>query len=314
MLPGARPQTPDGPLLVFFQHTDLAIPTPGHAPRVPDAKHWSVRSTAIGWVAAVPRTPKPGRTQIAQVLVGCLALALPYGPAIASEPAPELQRPTAPAPATDPSLRLTTAPTQPADAGPRAPALPPPPAMTAQAPPTATPQHSATSPSAARDAAVLDAAWEGVDGFRVVLELKGGMTLQGRVGAVQEDTFTLIQEKTGKVLVLPKNGVSSLRAYIPPEVPTKTGAGLITGGSVLTAIGTPLFLTGAIFVGICPSCTYVHLPLLILGAGALGGGIPMIVTGRRRRALVDKALKEHNLSPLVVRTRYGWSGGLRFRF
>jgi len=53
---------------------------------------------------------------------------------------------------------------------------------------------------------------------------------------------------------------------------------------------------------------------LLLGAGALRGGIPMIVMGRRRRELFKKALKEHNLAPTFARTRYGWTGGLRFRF
>ena len=161
---------------------------------------------------------------------------------------------------------------------------------------------------------MTDAAWEGVDGFEVVLELKGGKVLQGRVGAVQEDTFTLIDTTNGQVLVLAKSAVTSLRVYIPPPVPTKTGTGMLVGGGILTSLGVPIFITGVVFLGVCPSCTYLHLPMLIIGGGALGGGIPMISTGVQRRNAFRRALQESRVTPLVSRTRDGWNGGLSVRF
>jgi hypothetical protein len=131
---------------------------------------------------------------------------------------------------------------------------------------------------------------------------------------VQHDTFTLIQAETGHVLVLPKSGVVSLRVYMPPPLPSKRGTGMIVGGSIITTIGAPVFISGLVMLGIYPSGVAIHLPLLFIGAGALAGGIPMIVTGSRRRRAYNEALEERELAPVVIRTRHGWTGGLRFRF
>ena len=76
-----------------------------------------------------------------------------------------------------------------------------------------------------------------------------------------------------------------------------------------------MFITGVTFLALCPSCTYFHLPMLIVGGGALGGGIPMISRGVQRRTAFQKALQEQRITPLVTRTPYGgWSGGLQLRF
>jgi hypothetical protein len=69
-----------------------------------------------------------------------------------------------------------------------------------------------------------------------------------------------------------------------------------------------------VMLGICPSCTYIHLPLLFIGGAALAGGIPMIVSGARRRSAYLEAVQERELSPIVMTTRHGWTGGIRFRF
>jgi hypothetical protein len=93
------------------------------------------------------------------------------------------------------------------------------------------------------------------------------------------------------------------------------GTGLLVGGWIATGVGTPIFISGLVFLGICPSCTYIHVPLLLVGGAHLAAGIPMVVAGSKRRAAYQKALREHELGPVVSRTRDGsWCGGLRFRF
>ncbi|HWB79651.1 MAG TPA: hypothetical protein VG755_32030, partial [Nannocystaceae bacterium] len=250
------------------------------------------------------------------VIAACLPFAL-VSDAIA---APAVQRPkksskplsettelVEPAP-TEPAAPTEAAPTDTAAAG--DPLGESPPAETTEAPPEPPP-----APTVKRDdQAIVDAAWEGVDGFDVELVLKGGSKMRGRVGAVQSDTFTLIQAETGSVLVLPKSGVVSLRARMPKAVPTKTGTGLIAGGVVLTTIGAPLFITGVVFLGVCPSCTYVHLPMLLIGGASLGGGIPMITAGARRRRRFLDAMADRGFTAAVMPSRHGWTGGLRFRF
>lgn len=311
VLPGARPADLDGPLVIFLQHPEFGIPALGYDHSLPDLECWNVRPTTFGWIASVqPSTRGPRRA--AQVLAGCIALALPTR-ADALVQAPSIPPPPVQAPAGQ------TAPS-------RAPASQPPtqpeptPAVAPEPTPAAAPEPAVTSPPprpapGTFGSAVTDAAWEGVDGFDVIVELKGGKTLRGRVGAVQIDTFTLIDRTDGQILVIPKSGVSSLRAYIPPPIPAKNGTGLIIGGSILTAIGVPVFITGVAFVAICPSCVYLHLPMLVIGGGGLGGGIPMITKGLQRRAAFQKVLQEHRVTPMVSRTPYGgWQGGLQVRF
>ncbi|MEZ4447902.1 MAG: hypothetical protein R3B09_00395 [Nannocystaceae bacterium] len=298
--------------MIFLQHPEFGIPALGYDRSLPDLKSWSVRATTFGWLASVPAARRgPGPRRAAQVLAGCLALTLPArADALAPAPtaAPPVQTPSSA------SARAPELPTEPESLAEEGPATSTEGATPPEPSPIVAPPSPATS-SAYGSAAVTDAAWEGVDGFDVVLELKGGRVLRGRVGAVQLDTFTLIDSESGQVLVIPKSGVSSLRVYVPPPIPTKTGTGLIVGGSLLTAAGVPVFISGVVFLAVCPSCVYLHLPMLVIGGGALGGGIPMISRGVQRRSAFQKALQEHRLAPVVSRTPYGsWNGGLRIRF
>jgi hypothetical protein len=233
-----------------------------------------------------------------------------------SEPAPAVQRPS----------KLPAVPTPPGETAPAPAGEPPPPGEsdasgTAEPPPPTPPDDEMIAypppdppPRTGPDPALVDAAWEGVDGFDVEVRLKGGRELVGRVGAVQKDTFTLIQAKTGAVLVLPKSGVSSLRVRVPAPMPMRTGGGLLAGGIVLTTCATPVFFAGVAFLAICPSCAYIHLPMLLVGAGALAGGIPMIVRGAKHRRAYLEALDSRSFAAAILPTRHGWTGGIRFRF
>ncbi len=304
VVPGRRPPPLEGPTKIFLRGPEFGIPAPDDDHRLPDLEHWHVRPTTFGWIAEVPPKPRggrPGPHRATQLLAGCLALALPSH---ALAQVPELPPAEAPAEAADPTAPIPTE----SEADPATAAVSVTPAPTPA--PTVVP-----SPAPNPDTSVVDAAWEGVDGFQVIVELAGGKVLRGRVGAVQRDTFTLIDGTTGQILVIPKSSVASLRAQIPAPIPTQTGSGLIAGGAVLTAVATPVFLTGVTFLAICPSCTYLHLPMLIIGAGGLGGGIPMIVKGSRRRAAYQRAINQHQISPFVGRRPHGgWGGGLRLRF
>lgn len=268
----------------------------------PAALHLRFDPATPGSHAPTSRGAAKTRRRAAWTLAGCLALALPSR-ADAFAQGPAVPPPPTQAPAGQDATGAAT-PEQPA-AAPEASTVPEPAPETP--PPPVEPSSASTS--------VADAAWEGVDGFEVIAEIRGGKVLRGRVGAVQRDTFTLIDGATGQILVIPKSGVASLRAYVPPPVPDKTGTGLLVGGGILTGLGGPVFISGLVFVFICPDCIELHLPMLIVGGGALGGGIPMIARGSQRRAAFQRALQEHRLAPMVTRTPFGgWSGGLQFRF
>lgn len=321
VIPGTRPADPDGPLVIFLQRPEFGIPAPGSDPGLPDLDAWNVRPTNFGWIATVQPANR-GPRRAAQVIAASLALALPthaaafqapasapppvQAPAPAKKAEPTATPPTATPPAATPPAVPPPAATQPAPV-----ITPPTSPVTVPAPAVAPPQPM---PSAYDSAAVADAAWQGVDGFEVVVELKGGKVIRGRVGAVQAETFTLIDGSDGQILVIPKAGVASLRAYVPPPIPAKNGTGLIVGGSILTAVGIPVFITGITFLGLCPSCWYIHVPLLLIGGGALGGGIPMLVRGTQQRSAFQRAIEERRISPMVTRNLGGWNGGLQIRF
>lgn len=325
VLSGRQSLVEGEPLVIFFQHADFGIPPIAFAAiSAPlDVTSWCVRPTVFGWLASVPYERRTlGRSRASWVIAACLPLALVSEAAAAPVDKGAIQRPKKPvappvveaSPAEpeptgdlsnpfDGSPPPSDPPTEPVPEDPAAETT-----ATPQPPPPPKPTPSATDP------AIVDAAWEGVDGFDVELKLKGGRRMRGRVGAVQRETFTLIESGSGAVLVLPKSGVLSLRARTPPKLPTKTGGGLLAGGIVLTSIASPVFISGVAFVAICPSCTYIHLPLLIIGAGMLAGGIPMTVLGARRRMEYRRILEERALTPVVSRTPHGWTGGLRLRF
>lgn len=329
VLPGAKALEAGAPLRLFIQQAEHGIPLPGQGPSaLPlDLRSWSLRPTVFGHLAEVTPTPTRGgapRSPVAWVVAACLPLVLPL-PAVAAAPSPD--RPTVQRPASEPSV-----PAAPGTDGEAGGSVPTPDSEPDPdfVPPEASPESDAEepepevdptpppAPSAAvvslSEQATLDAAWEGVDGIDVELELKGGRTLRGMVGAVQRDTFTLIQHGTGAVLVLPKSGVVTLRAYVPPELPTKSGTGLLVGGGIFVGTGSPVFISGLTILGLCPSCVSINLPLLLVGGAALGAGIPMLVRGSSRRQEYQKALLERGLSPTISRTSHGWMGGLRLRF
>ncbi len=182
------------------------------------------------------------------------------------------------------------------------------------------PEASVPPPVPALSAAsTIDAAWEGVVGYDVVMELTDGTTAEGRISAVQRDTFTLIDFAAGgKVWVLQKSRVTSLRVQTPKPLPQNTGTGMIAGGAILATLGGPVLLTGVVFLGLFPSgFAYMSLPMLLTGGPAVGAGIALVVAGSKRRRAYNTALHERGLSltPSGGRTRLGtWTGGLTLRF
>lgn len=306
---------PSTSVRVFFQHAGYGIPELHAGERPLDLASWSLRPTAFGFLAQIdpPRGRAPART--AWVLGAFLPLVIATEVAAAAAPT-TVQRPKKVTTPDPPPLPETPPepPPEPTEETPPETLTEAPP----EVPPTADPFVGPARPPTVEldERAIRDAAWEGVDGFDVELTLKGGDKMSGRIGAVQRDTFTLIQEDTGAVLVMSKSGVRSLRVRIEKQtpVPVRTGTGALVGGGILTAIGTPVFISGLVFVAVCGSCVSLHLPMLMIGGAALGGGIPLIVRGSRLRDKYRAALLQRGLSAYLGPTRQGWGGGLRFRF
>lgn len=328
-----RGDAKDDSVVVFFRHASYGIPPVSltAVPTTPDLDSWHLRPTVFGYFAEVPRVPMraPSRTRVAWVVAAGLSLVVPaHAQAMLAPDAVPVQRPKtvvpkAPADDAEPDADTESEPDDGAEddgnaSGP--PALPEDGDEVADPEPEPETEPPSPAPNAAMadpfglDATTREAAWQGVDGFDVIVVLKGGSKIRGRVGAVQRETFTLIEHETGVVRVLPKSGVRALRVWTPPPVPINNGTGLLVGGGILTGIGTPVFISGVAFLAICPSCVGLHLSLLVIGGGALAGGIPMLVKGTRQRRAYREAVQKRNLMPVVSRSRYAWTGGIRFRF
>lgn len=304
---------------LFVAAAASSIPAPDRAATPPPVDAWHVRAVVHGHVAQVQlhgvgrRVAR--RRRAPWLVAACLPLSL-AAEAVAA-PATGVQRPKLPASptlpdATDeaatPTVPTTDAATAP-DPTDDASAAGEDPIGVAEAPTDATPV-----PAPAPASSVVDAAWEGVDGFDVDVQLVGGGRKRGIVGAVQRETFTLIEHDTGEVFVMRKDAIAGLRVHRATPVPTATGGGLIAGGVVLDVIGAPMFISGVVLLGVCPSCVGLYLPLTIVGAASLGAGIPLTVRGARQRRKYLRAMQEHGLAFGVAPTRQGWSAGLRVRF
>ncbi|MBK6919552.1 MAG: hypothetical protein IPH07_19315 [Deltaproteobacteria bacterium] len=316
-----RPADAAGPASVslFVATVAASIPAPDRAPAPPPIDAWHVRAHVHGHLAHVQL--HGGGRRVARrrrapwLVAACLPLSL-AAEAIAA-PAAGVQRPKLPASPTLPEASEAAAtPTVPttdaaiaSDAPSDVPADGEDPVGVAEAPTDATPV-----PAPAPASSVVDAAWEGVDGFDVDVQLVGGGRKRGIVGAVQHETFTLIEHDTGEVFVMRKDAIAGLRVHRPKPVPTATGGGLIAGGVVLDVLGAPLFISGVVLLGVCPSCVGLYLPLTIVGAASLGAGIPITIRGARQRRKYLRAMQEHGLAFGVAPTREGWSAGLRVRF
>lgn len=330
------------PPVIFFRHATYRIPEPGRALPPLSFEDWNLRPTLFGYIAQPrPATRRTPLSSVAWVAAACLPLLMGTTAQAAPAKKAPVQRPgtlvpSAPgdaqaeaAPEADAETTTETEPSaegepaEPEIGGP--PALPPDDSTEPDAPvdlypeadrppPPPTPDPFDGTPTFQTAGATVDAAWQGVDGHRVIVRLKDGKTLDGTIGALQRSTFTLLDTRTGVVMVLPKSSVSSLRAYRPKPIPTDTGTGYVIGGTALTVVGAPVFISGVAILALCPSCVGLNVSLLVIGGGALAGGIPLLVRGVRKRRAFRDAMNEHAVSPSLSWTRDGWNGGVRFRF
>lgn len=279
---------------------------------------------------------QPSRSGAALVLAACIPILVP-NTAAAQAPAartPAVQSPAArsstaqPPPAQPPTAQQP--PAQPSIAQSPAPIIPPAPAPAPLPPP---PPTTAVTPELDRPQAVqgpahvsLQAVLYALKGHEalvfvgdrmisgLIIGVDGGFVMmvdenrEGRIAMIPKEQITDIR---GKVRSQPRGGVTGVK--LPPD-----GTGMLAGGGILVAIGAPLFISGVVFVALAPSYAPLWAPQLLPAMAFLGGGIPLLVSGSRRRQAYNQAMFESRLgrlTPAVGRTPHGaWTGGLTLRF
>jgi hypothetical protein len=248
---------------------------------------------------------RTSRVGTALVLAACIPMFLPDTAAAQAAGArqPAAVVPAAPAPAAAPAPVVTTPP------------------------PTTAPVETApvaTAPALPSIQSILYA----MKGHEAVVFV-AGRKVTGLIVGVDGDFVMMVDEdRDGKIAMIPKARITEIRGKtsstprprsregveLPPD-----GTGALAGGGVLVAIGGPLMISGLVFVGITPSYTPLWLPQVLPALLFLGGGIPLLVMGTRRKRAYQQALFENRLARRVAPTfgrtpGGGWTGGLSLRF
>ena len=68
----------------------------------------------------------------------------------------------------------------------------------------------------------------------------------------------------------------------PSQRPRDSGRKLFGGAVAMLTIGVPFGLAGTVMLGLCPSCAYIHLPLLLPGIGLITGGAIALKRSKQR--------------------------------
>jgi hypothetical protein len=215
--------------------------------------------------------------------------------------------------------------------------------------PTAAAVDPNTGPDAKTEAPRVDASgtasatsgvWSALVGSDVRLTLADGTVFSGRLLGVHDNV--LIAARDGDDLVVAVDPAQVKQANVvtsrgddrPRVLPRAPGTGLLVGGAVMTAVAGGLLLAGIGAGAYCgaygggyyytyygggsgggdDSCWQYWVPMVVPAAALAGGGIPMIIIGKRKRDQWKKQVGVAQLAPKLTRTRRGWTGGITLRF
>ena len=327
----AEPSRAQAPVFVAQRHWPIPAITLPSTPAIGDLREADPGQFLLADHAhghfAWPQS-RHSRGAAALVLAACIPM---FVPNTAAAQSPTAQSPTAQSPtAQSPTARSSSA--QSSSALPPPPILPPAPtpALPAPPPPTTAVTPDPDAPPTAQEPGHvnLQAVLYALKGHEAIVSV-GARMISGLIIGVDGGFVMMVDEnREGRIAMIPKEQITDVRgrvrsqgrtggdtssAKLPPD-----GTGMLAGGGILVALGTPLFISGVVFVALAPSYTPLWAPQLLPAMALLGGGIPLLVTGSRRRQAFNQAMFENRLSrltPAVGRTPHGaWTGGLTLRF
>lgn len=300
-----EPTRARAPVFVQRRHWPIPAISPVSAPVSPAVEQFALADHAYGHFAwPSSRSRRPSRAGAALVLAACIPMFLPDTAAAqaagARQPAPTSVVPPAPAP-------VVVAP-----------------------PPAAEPTVVETAPVATAPALPnLQSILYAMKGHEAVVFV-AGRKVTGLIVGVDGDFVMMVDEdRDGKIAMIPKARITEVRGKASPTVARRRsregvvlppdGTGMLAGGGILVAVGAPLMISGLVFVGITPSYTPIWLPQVLPALLLLGGGVPLLIFGSKRRRAYNQAVFDNQLSrrlsPSFGRTPGGgWTGGLSLRF
>lgn len=249
----------------------------------------------------------------------CTAAALFAGPLRAD--AGELTAPP-------PTLPESEAPA--AGPGTSAPVMAPAPAPTmAPAPAPAAGTPAAGTPRVDNQLSLQGRAlWDGLQDQRVSLKLINGAELEGTIVAHSSRDLALARSSDGSVVSVPKAEVATVRTRAGASTtssvalgnrPIDSGRSLHSAGVALLSFGVPFGVAGTVWLGLCASCLYIHLPLLLPGIGMIVGGSIALKRAKKRNEAFRQAwgiplAGRVRMMPSLALSRGGGEVGFALRF
>lgn len=336
---GADPILP-----VFFASAACPIPDIGVETQTGAVVNWNFRREDRGYLALATLdehgVPRPSRrlTLVAALLPLTLAPTTALAAPGVGGALPVL------APPADASTKSKRAPQ--ADKAAGAPASDVVSEGTAPAP-TAAAVDPNTGPDARTEAPRVDApgpqpsgggVWAALEGADVRLTLVDGSVFSGRLLGVHGAVLVAAREGDGLVVAIDQAQVKQANVVThdddgrPRVLPRAPGTGLLVGGAIMTGVAGGLLLAGIAAGAYCAAyagsyygyygsytrgednCWYYWVPFVVPGVALAGGGIPMIVIGKRKRDKWKKQVGVAQLAPKLTRSRRGWTGGITLRF
>jgi hypothetical protein len=191
------------------------------------------------------------------------------------------------------------------------------------APPTSA---SVSEPSPAP--AALPSMWEALVQQRVLITLQNGLTFRGTVLSATDGVLVCARAIDGLMVMVDITQISyvnveALPGDAPPKQP-QTGKGLIILGTIATAVGGALTLATLAVGAACLDssygyyegyvCPYYTVPLAVASVVHLSVGIPLLVSGLRKRKAYRAATAAPIVSAFVAPGREGAMVGVGVRF
>lgn len=196
--------------------------------------------------------------------------------------------------------------------------------------PTAAPAVASAAPPAPRVEGSLTLTgtvlWDGLRDRVVSLQLAKRGELVGTVVAQDAANLAIARAPDGTVVSVPKSEIVGvqMRAAAETGTPTKqrrldSGRRQFGGAVALLSFGVPLGLSGTVMLGICVSCLYIHLPLLLPGIALITTGSIAMKRAKAKNAAfrADWGIplaKRMQLTPTLALGRGGGELGFAMRF
>lgn len=201
--------------------------------------------------------------------------------------------------------------------------------------PTSAPAMASSAPPAPRIEGTLTLGgtilWDGLRGRVVRLQLGNNRgELIGTIVAQDAANLAIARAPDGAIVSVPKSEVVGVQMQSPSASAAGSGKPIAqrrldsgrrqyAGAVAMLSLGVPLGFSGTVMLGICVSCLYIHLPLLVPGIALIAAGSVSIRRAKQKDAAFRAdwgipVASRMRLAPTLALGRGGGELGFTLRF